>query len=149
MADAKPGISSREPMARSGVNLAGIAPPRKAPSSRDPSSTRPRESVGSTARRAEALRQATETFNQRQMEAAAWFRLRLWMGRTALTAFVGLVLASVFVLADHTDFPRSAATYAAVAILAEAVGLMVAVWRLVLGPGPATLEPISVEDDRP
>jgi hypothetical protein len=64
------------------------------------------------------------------------------MGWTSLALFPVLTGAAIFVLVDHRAFPAAATTAASVAVLTQAIGLIIAVWRLVLGKGPSQLTPV-------
>ena len=92
----------------------------------------------------ERLRQERETFDQRKQQEARWFTLRLRMGYTA--AFLLPVLAFIcgVVLWRHGDFPPAVVTSAGAAFFVDVLGLLVAVWKVVLNPGSITqLEPIT------
>lgn len=93
---------------------------------------------------AERLRQESETFNQRKEQEARWFNLRLRMGYLAVVLLPAVMTLSSYVLLNHALFPASVLAATAGALFTDALGLVVAVWRLVLNPGSITkLEPVS------
>lgn len=120
----------------------GVAPKRRPP----PSSGEPQVETSrlghSRTREEEQLRQERETFDQHHREAQSWSKVRVCMGWTSLVLFPIVTGAAVFVLVDHDAFTTTATTAASGAVLAQAIGLIVAVWRLILGKGPAQLTPV-------
>lgn len=91
----------------------------------------------------EQLRQERETFDHRKMQDTRWFALRLQMGYTAAIMLPLVALACAYVLLNHPIFPASVVASAGVALLVDVVGLVVAVWKVVLNPGSVTrLDPV-------
>ena len=91
----------------------------------------------------EQLRQERETFDHRKGQDARWFVLRLGMGYTAAIMLPAIAVASGYVLLNNNAFPASVVASAGAALLADIVGLLVAVWKVVLNPGSVTrLEPV-------
>ena len=91
----------------------------------------------------EQLRQERETFDHRKLQDARWFVLRLRMGYTAAVMLPVVALACAYVLLNHPQFPASVVTSAGAALLVDVLGLVVAVWKVVLNPGSVTrLDPV-------
>jgi hypothetical protein len=95
----------------------------------------------------EQLRQEKETFDQAKSDTQSWSKLRLSMGWTALVLLPTLAAAAIFILIEHDHFSTVATTSAAATVLLQTVTLVVAVWRLVLGSGPAPLAPVTKPAD--
>jgi hypothetical protein len=95
------------------------------------------------ARLSQQLRQEQELFDQRKAQDQERFRLWLAMGWTAIVLFVVICAFAGFVVLDHGDFSTSTVVAATSALLIEALGLLVAVWKKVLGKGPRELEPTT------
>src|SRR5438874_6530357 len=94
----------------------------------------------------ERLRQERETFDQRKSQESRWFSLRLRMGYTAAVVLPAVALACGYILFNNSAFPSSVVTAAGGALFADVLGLMVAVWKVVLNPGSITrLEPIIAD----
>ena len=95
----------------------------------------------------EGLRQERETFDQRKEQEARWFTLRLRMGYTAAVLLPAIAVGCGVVLYLHDSFPLTVVGSAGAALLVDVVGLLVAVWKVVLNPGSITrLEPITSFD---
>ena len=91
----------------------------------------------------EQLRQERETFDHRKGQDARWFVLRLRMGYTAAVMLPVIALACAYVLFNNAAFPTTVVGSAGAALLADILGLLVAVWKVVLNPGSVTrLEPV-------
>lgn len=94
----------------------------------------------------EDLRQKRETFNQRKKQEAYWFALKLSMGCTAAVLLPAIAIGCGVVLLRN-DFSPAVVNYAGAALFVEVLGLLVAVWKLVLNPGSITrLEPTTSFD---
>ena len=91
----------------------------------------------------EQLRQERETFDHRKGQDTRWFVLRLRMGYTAAVMLPLVAVACGYVLFKHANFPTTVVVSAGTALLADVLGLLVAVWKVVLNPGSVTrLEPV-------
>jgi hypothetical protein len=91
----------------------------------------------------EQIRQERETFDQRKEQEAKWFSLRLRMGYAAVILLPAIIIISTYILFNHTSFTFTIVTAASGALFADVIGLIVAVWKVVLNPGSVTkLEPI-------
>lgn len=94
----------------------------------------------------EQLRQERETFDHRKGQDARWFALRLRMGYIAAFMLPVIALACAYVLINHDAFPPAVVGSAGGALLVDVLGLLVAVWKVVLNPGSVTrLEPVISE----
>jgi hypothetical protein len=91
----------------------------------------------------ERLRQERETFEQRKGQEREWFLLRLRMGYIAVVMLPGVALACGYILFNHVSFTSPVITAAGAALFTDVLGLLVAVWKVVLNPGSvARLEPL-------
>jgi len=91
----------------------------------------------------EQLRQERETFDHRKGQDARWFVLRLRMGYTAAVMLPTIAFACAYVLLNSTAFQPTVVASAGAALLADILGLLVAVWKVVLNTGSVTrLEPV-------
>jgi len=94
----------------------------------------------------EQLRQERETFDQRKEQEAQWFSLRLRMGYTAVILLPTIIVISTYILFNYQSFPSAVVTASGGALFADVVGLIVAVWKVVLNPGSVTkLDPLISE----
>lgn len=125
--------------------LDGIAPKRKPPVRKKSTGGGGQTASPASARAWEQLRQQERTYDQHHDEARAWEKVRLCMGWMSVALLPVVTAAAVFVLVDHGAFSTTATTAATGTVLAQTVGLVAAVWRLVLGKGPAQLAPVIVD----
>lgn len=94
----------------------------------------------------ERLRQESETFNQRKSHEERWFKLRLSMGYASVVLLPTVVVICTFIFYNHEDYTGSVLTAAGSAFFVDVVGLMLAVWKIVLNPGSVTkLDPVSAD----
>jgi len=91
----------------------------------------------------ERLRQERELFDQRKSQDRKTFVLRLAMGWTAVVLLLAICALCGYVVLHNEDFASGTVTAATSALLVEALGLVVAVWRGTLGKGPAELGPTT------
>lgn len=91
----------------------------------------------------ERLRQERELFDQKKAQDRKVFVLRLVMGWTAVALLVAICVFAGYVIVNHESFAVSTVTTATSALLVEALGLVVAIWRLTLGKGPKELTPTT------
>jgi hypothetical protein len=95
-------------------------------------------------REAERLRQERETFNQQKLQDSRWFLLRLTMGSVAVVLFPAIMLICTWIIFHNKDFSSATVTVATTGLLGDSLGLIVAVWKLVLGArGPERLAPVT------
>lgn len=81
----------------------------------------------------ERLRQERDIFDLKKAQDAQWHRLQMGMGWTALVLIPAImVICMVLLLDSHVDSTIKA--LAADALLVDIVGLMVAIWKIMLGP---------------
>ena len=91
----------------------------------------------------EQIRQERETFNQRKEQEAKWFSLRLRMGYAAVILLPAIIIITTYILFNHTLFTSTIITAAGGALFVDVIGLIVAVWKVVLNVGSVTkLEPL-------
>lgn len=91
----------------------------------------------------EQLRQRRETFDQRRRQDSRWFLLKLVMGWTSVVLLPGIGVTCGYVIFNFHDFEPATVTAATAALLVDTLGLVLSVWRLVLGKGHDPLQPIS------
>jgi GAF domain-containing protein len=95
------------------------------------------------ARAQEQLRQEKEAFDQLKHQNKRWFVVRLVMAWIAvfLLPAIMIVCASVLLRGDH--FTPTTVELSAAALFTDILGLVIAVWKIVLGAGPEQLRPIT------
>ncbi len=91
----------------------------------------------------ERLRQEREVFDQQKDQDRRNHILRLTMGWVSVVLFVAICAFSGLVILNPDDFSSTATTVATTALLVEALGLVMNVWRLTVGNGPRELEPTT------
>jgi len=91
----------------------------------------------------ERLRQERELFDQRKAQDRKQFFLWMVMGWTAVVLFVAICAFCGFIVLNYRDFSSGTVGAATSALLVEALGLVIAVWKIVLGNGPRDLEPTT------
>lgn len=107
---------------------------------------RPVEPIGdeiALLREQELLRQQRETFDQRKRQDSRWFLLKLVMGWTSVVLLPGIGFICGYVIFNHAEFTSTTITAATAALFVDTLGLIMSVWRLVLGKGPDPLQPIG------
>lgn len=82
----------------------------------------------------EQLRQEREVFDQRKIQEARWFVLRLIMGYSSVLLLFAIMIISAFVLFNSQKFPEFAVKSAGVALFTDVLGLLIGVWKIVLKP---------------
>lgn len=97
----------------------------------------------------EQLRQEREIFDQRKTQGERWFSLRLRMGYMAvllLPLFMGI---TAYIIFNSEKFPSSVVTLSATALLADVLGTILSVWKLVLNPDSISkAEPVTNSFDK-
>jgi len=92
----------------------------------------------------ERLRQERETFDQHKTHENQWFILRLVMGSVAMILVPTIIGICVFVFLNHAVLPTAIVASASGALFVDVVGLVIAVWKIVLSPGFITkLAPVT------
>ncbi len=100
-------------------------------------------------REAERLRQERETFNQQKLQDSRWFLLRLVMGSVAVVLFPAIMFVCTWIIFHYQSFSPATVTVATTGLLGDSLGLVIAVWRLVLGArGPERLAPVTLPPTR-
>ena len=95
----------------------------------------------------ERIRQEKETFDQRKRQDNLWFILKLVMGFFAIILLTAVLCFSAYILMNNEKFPSSVVTSAGIALFVDILGLLIAVWKIVLNPTSITkLEPITNDD---
>ncbi len=89
-------------------------------------------------RAAEQLRQEQEVFEQRRSQESRWFYLRLVMGYSAVVLLVSVMAVASYVLLNNDQFQTSVVSAAGAALFLDVLGLLVAVWKIVLKPSSIT-----------
>jgi len=97
----------------------------------------------------EALRQQRETFDQRKTQDHRWFILRFVMGWIAVALLPGIGFTSGWIIFHSRDFTTATITAATTALLVDTIGLVISVWKIVLGPGQQALGPVTVTSTNP
>lgn len=93
------------------------------------------------------LRQEQETFDQKKEQDARWFVLRMAMGILAMLVIPAMVVICALIISDpHQDVMVK--RLAASALLVDILGLMGAVWRVILNPRSVSqLAPVTGADE--
>jgi hypothetical protein len=91
----------------------------------------------------EHIRQQRETFEQRKVQDRRWSLLRLSMGTIAAVLLPAICVVATYIALNPESYSDATVTVATSALLADVLGLLATVWRLVLGTGPTTLEPVT------
>jgi len=95
----------------------------------------------------ERLRQERETFDQRKEQEAKWFSLRIRMGYIAALMLPSVAMVAGYVLLNSSTFDDGVVTAAGSALFIDVLGLIAAVWKVVLNPAYVTkLEPVITEE---
>ena len=96
------------------------------------------------ARATEQLRQERETFDQARRHESLWFCLRLVMGYASVVLLAAIMIVASLILFRASQFPITVVTAAAAALFADVLGLLIAVWKIVLNPNfYASLAPVT------
>lgn len=95
-------------------------------------------------RASEQLRQERETFDQEKSHDHLWFILRLVMGFTSVILLMVVIVVSVYILFNSSDFPVSVVTSAGAALFLDVLGMLIGVWKVALNPNSASrLQPTT------
>jgi hypothetical protein len=94
------------------------------------------------------LSQEQATFEQKKLQDARWFILRMAMGILAMLIIPTMIVLCVLIISDpHQDMIVK--RLAASALLVDILGLMCAVWRVILNPASVSqLAPITAVDEK-
>lgn len=96
----------------------------------------------------ERLRQEKETFEQRRQQEDRWFSLRLRMGYTAIFLLPSVAAISAYIILNSSEFSTATVTTATSALFVDVLGLMAAIWKVVLNPESITkLGPVTDATD--
>lgn len=92
----------------------------------------------------ERLRQEKETFEQRKRHDNLWFYLRLAMGFSSIVLLAAIMVVSSIVIFNNKDYPLTIVKSSGIALFTDVLGLLIAVWKIVLNPKSETkLSPVS------
>jgi hypothetical protein len=91
----------------------------------------------------ERLRQERELFDQQKAQDRRIFVLRMAMGWVAVALLVAICALAAYIILNHADFSAATVTAATSALLVEALGLVIGVWRVTVGKGPRELRPTT------
>lgn len=91
----------------------------------------------------ERLRQERETFDQKKRQDQLWFILRFAMGGVAAFLLPAIMVLCSWILVNHAAFDSSTVTLAGSALLIDAMGLVLSIWKIVLGKPPESLAPVT------
>ena len=106
----------------------------------------PKLTAATLLRLEERLRQERETFDQRKEQEARWFSLRLRMGYTAALMLPTVAIACGYILFNQHEFDGTVVASAGAALFVDVLGLLGAVWKVVLNTGSITqLEPLVAQ----
>lgn len=95
-------------------------------------------------RASEQLRQERETFDQAKSHDQWWFVLRLAMGFSSIVLLVAVMVVSVFILFNNTEFPEAVVTAAGAALFVDVLGMLIGVWKIALNPNTVSkLQPTT------
>lgn len=93
----------------------------------------------------ERIRQIQETFNQRKRQDERWFLLRLAFGYASAVSLLGISVLCGWMILHHKDFSAASVTAATSALLVDTLGVILSVWKVVIGNGLAPLAPLADE----
>ncbi|MGH1363864.1 MAG: hypothetical protein ACRBF0_09930 [Calditrichia bacterium] len=82
----------------------------------------------------EQLRQEQEIFSLRILQDSRWFILRLIMGYSSVFLLFAVLLLCTYILFNKEFFPESVVISAGATLLADVIGLLLGVWKIVLKP---------------
>lgn len=91
----------------------------------------------------ERLRQESEIFDQKKAQDKKVFALRMAMGWTAVVLLLAICGFAGYIIGNHQSFATGTVTVATSALLVEALALVAAIWRGILGRGPTELAPTT------
>lgn len=80
----------------------------------------------------ERLRQERETFNLNLEQSTRWFKLRLTMGYAAVLLLPLIAILTSYIILNPTLYSGTTVAAAATALLADVLGLLISIWKVVL-----------------
>ena len=96
----------------------------------------------------ERLRQEKETFEQRKIQEDKWFSLRLRMGYAAVILLPTVAGISGYIILNSSNYSVATVTVATSALFVDVLGLMGAIWKVVLNSESVTvLNPVTGTTD--
>jgi arginine exporter protein ArgO len=94
-------------------------------------------------RHTERLRQERETFDQLKQQDRRWSAQRLVMGWMAVVLLPAIAAVCTVVILNPSAYLPTTVGIASATLLADTMGFIFSVWKVVLGQGPARLRPIT------
>ncbi|WP_286267026.1 hypothetical protein [Thalassotalea atypica] len=92
----------------------------------------------------ERLRQERETFNHQLAQSDRWFILRLIMGYVAVILLPTVAAICGYMILNPTEYSSTSITAASGALFVDVLGLLGAVWKVVLNPESVSkISPVS------
>jgi hypothetical protein len=83
-------------------------------------------------------------FDLQKRQNAAWFRLRLAVGYSAVVLLPTVAALTGYVILHPGDFSTAAVTMATTALFGDVLGLLMTVWKIVLTPeSSARVKPVT------
>jgi hypothetical protein len=95
----------------------------------------------------EQLRQEREIFDQVKRQDERWFLLRLAMGYTSVVLLPSVMCVASYILVNGDKFAQPVVASAGAALFVDVLGLLIAVWKIVINPASMTkLAPVTTID---
>jgi hypothetical protein len=91
----------------------------------------------------EKLRQERETFDQLKRQDARSFVIQQTMSWIAVVLLPGIAVTCGWIIFNYKHFASATVTVATSALLVDILGVVLSLWKIILGPGPRTLEPVT------
>lgn len=82
----------------------------------------------------EQLRQERTVFDQTLAHTERWFTLRLRLGYLAAVLLPSFFLLASYFIIEHEAYPVAVVNAASAALFVDVIGLVLAVWKLVMNP---------------
>jgi hypothetical protein len=96
----------------------------------------------------ERLRQERETFDQIKQQDARSFAVRQAMSWMAVVLLPAFAITCGWIIFNYKDFTTAEVTVATSALLGDILGLLLSIWKIVLGSGPRPLGPVTGQSTR-
>jgi hypothetical protein len=102
------------------------------------------ESAIAIQREIERIRQEQEIFNHRLKKDKRSNNLKLFIGYTAILLLTGILIFSIYILVNNSEFPEKIVDKALYALFGDILGLIITVWRFSMKNNNAdNLEPAT------
>lgn len=96
----------------------------------------------------ERLRQERETFDQIKQQDARSFVIRQAMSWIAVFLLPVFAVTCGWIIFNYKNFTTAEVTTATSALLCDTLGLILSIWKIVLGSGPRPLGPVTEQSTR-